>query len=185
MTYKRKLKKLWRFIWYDDSWSSWFLNIIIAFLLVKFLIYPGFGLILSTPLPVVAVVSSSMTHNSLNFDDWWEENKEPYIEYDISKEDFRNSKFSNGFNKGDIMVLKGAKEVEKRDVVVYKSRFFKYPIIHRAVTIDPIQTKGDNNEYIDNESLNKEEIIGKAIIRIPLLGWVKIWFTDLIQLIRF
>ena len=77
MDSKGKLRKIWNFIWYDDSWLSWILNLIIAFLLVKFIIYPGVGLVLGTEFPIVAVVSSSMEHNS-NFDNWWSDNDNFY-----------------------------------------------------------------------------------------------------------
>ena len=62
-TVKKVLKKTWHFLWYEDSLLSWIVNIILAFVLIKFLIYPGIGLVLQTDLPVVAVVSESMDHN--------------------------------------------------------------------------------------------------------------------------
>ena len=68
MNTKDSFKKTWRFIWHDDSWASWFVNIIIAFILVKFLIYPGLGFILGTTHPVVAVISGSMEHEVQGFD---------------------------------------------------------------------------------------------------------------------
>ena len=56
------LRKVWKFIWEDDSALSWIVNVILAFVIVKFLIYPGLGLVLHTTHPVVAVVSGSMDH---------------------------------------------------------------------------------------------------------------------------
>ena len=38
------------------------MNVVLAFVLIKFIIYPGAGLIMGTRLPVVAVVSESMEH---------------------------------------------------------------------------------------------------------------------------
>ena len=104
--FKKLLKKTWHFIWEDNSIWSWIVNIILAFILIKFAVYHGLGLILSTSHPVVAVVSSSMDHD-MDFEAWWEENKEWYMENGINKEDFETSSFRNGFNKGDIMVLVG------------------------------------------------------------------------------
>ena len=61
----RKLwKKFWYFIWEDNSIWSWIVNVILAFLLIKFLVYPGLGIILGTDYPIVAVVSESMEHKS-------------------------------------------------------------------------------------------------------------------------
>ena len=88
MEFKKLLKKTWYFIWEDDSIWSWIVNIILAFVLIKFIVYPGLGFILSTSHPVVAVVSESMEHN-MEFDEWWEKNKDWYIENGINKEYFR------------------------------------------------------------------------------------------------
>ena len=84
----QSLKKIWHFIWHEDSWASWLVNIILAFILVKFVIYPLIGLMLSTSFPVVAVVSSSMEHSSSNFETWWDTNKEYYIKKGIEKNEF-------------------------------------------------------------------------------------------------
>ncbi|MBI2667143.1 signal peptidase I [Candidatus Woesearchaeota archaeon] len=181
MEYKKNLKKIWHFIWYDNSWLSWIVNVIIAFLLVKFIIYPGFGLILGTDFPVVAVVSSSMEHNS-NFDKWWLDNELYYNKLGIKKEEFKEYSFHNGFNKGDIMVLVKPDKINKGDVIVYTTNKYKYPIIHRLILLDPLITKGDNNYKEDNENINKDAIIGKAVLRIPILGWVKIWFTEFLSI---
>ena len=59
-------KKLWRFIWHSNSIWSWIANVIIAFVLIKFIIYPGIGLILGTSYPVVAVMSESMDHRLMH-----------------------------------------------------------------------------------------------------------------------
>jgi len=98
-------KKAWYFIWEDDSWASWFVNIILAFVIIKFLVYPGLGWALSTSHPIVAVVSSSMEHDG-NFDEWWAsqaicaDNKkctqeEYYAQLKISKEEFKSYSLKN------------------------------------------------------------------------------------------
>lgn len=179
------IKKIWRFIWYDDSPLSWILNIIIALILVKFIIYPGLGLIFATTHPLVAVVSSSMDHNELKFDDWWEKNGEWYETNSISEEEFRDYDFKHGFNRGDIMVLFGSKNKKLGDVLVYKkSNSNDPPIIHRIVKINEnsFQTKGDNVDRIQGfeSEIKNDVIIGKAALRIPYLGYIKIFFVDLI-----
>ena len=63
---KRLLKKIWHFIWEEDSIWSWIANVIIAFVLIKFIVYPLMGFALSTNYPVVAVVSSSMEHKTVS-----------------------------------------------------------------------------------------------------------------------
>ncbi len=179
---KHFIKKLWHFIWHENSILSWIINIILAFIIVKFLIYPGLGFLLSTSHPLVAVVSGSMEHSNLNFDKWWETKKEFYIKYNITKEQFKNFPFKNGFNKGDIMVLIGAKnKINKGDVIVYNGNY-RDPIIHRVIAInkDSYITKGDKNPTTDPIKPTPTSIVGKAVFKVPLLGWVKIIFTKII-----
>lgn len=182
------LKKIWHFIWHDDSLLSWIVNIILAFILVKFIIYPGLGLIFQTQLPVVAVVSSSMEHNN-NFDNFWERQGRWYEDHDITKGEFLNYPLKNGFNKGDIIFLYGTENIQEGDVIVFRGNSAN-PIIHRVVIIKEIgyQTKGDNNqdsyEQLGETNINPSNVLGKAFLRVPYLGWVKIWATDLLTLFR-
>ena len=182
------LKKIWNFIWHDNSVWSWLVNVILAFVLVKFVIYPGLGFLLHTTHPVVAVMSSSMEHNG-DFNSWWEEKGRWYEDNNFNIEDVKKWSFKNGFNKGDIMVLKGVKfeNIEVGEVVVYNANRAE-PIIHRVVKKerDYLQTKGDNNNgLIDFENrVEGKQIIGKGVFRLPLLGWVKIGFVNLISYFR-
>ncbi|MFA6889054.1 MAG: signal peptidase I [Candidatus Woesearchaeota archaeon] len=193
MELKPALKKLWWFIWEDNSIWSWIVNLILAFILIKFIVYPGLGYLLGTGFPVVAVVSGSMEHDG-SFDEWWESEayctigctqEQWYEEYDITKEQFQEYKFKNGFNKGDIMVLTGieTKNIKIGDVIVFNSN--GEPIIHRVVKIgDTIQTKGDHNADSGGMDMNiqSQAVIGKAVFKIPLLGWIKIGFVELINI---
>ncbi len=180
------LKKLWNFIWHDDSIWSWIVNLILAFVIVKFIIYPGIGFLLGTNYPIVAVVSGSMEHDQ-PFDKWWEANKETYEKYNITKEEFEGFRFRNGFDKGDIMILKGKepKDIKIGEVVVYQTSSSSYPVIHRVVKIEGgemFTTKGDHNTVADPKKVSKEQIskTGVAVFKIPYLGWIKIIFTALI-----
>jgi len=186
---KAVLQRAWHFIWHEDSLASWLVNLALAFVLVKFLIYPGLGLLLGTQFPVVAVVSGSMEHRGLSFDGWWERSGAWYEEHDLSKEEFARFSFVRGFNKGDIMVLRGVEPeaIKIGDVVVYRSQLNKNPIIHRVVAFDgdhgqSFITKGDNNAAPDRVPVDASQIVGtgKAVMRIPYLGWIKIWFVSLI-----
>ncbi|MBL7147900.1 MAG: signal peptidase I [Nanoarchaeota archaeon] len=182
------LKKIWRFIWYDDSLLSWIVNIILAFIIVKFLIYPGLGLVLGgTTHPVVAVVSGSMQHNGLDFDDWWDRNDAWYIENNISKNDFDGFVMGDGFNRGDIIVLKKSETINVGDIIVFRGSS-NNPIIHRVVKRwnengeTYYQTKGDNNSgsfsALGETKINEGKIVGKAMFKIPYLGYVKIIFSE-------
>ena len=183
---KRIWGKFWHFFWEEDSLLSWIVNIIVAFLLIKGVIYPGLGLILQTSHPVVAVISQSMEHDG-SFDDWWLSQQSWYEEKGITKEAFMEYDFKNGFNRGDIMLLKGLKKNEAKvgDIIVYNSYIRKEPIIHRIVKAERgggyeyYSTKGDHNKesYPFEYKISQDKIIGRAFFKIPYLGWVKITFV--------
>jgi signal peptidase I len=202
MDLKATIKKIWYFIWEDDSIWSWVLNFILAFVLIKFLVYPGLGAILGTGYPVVAVVSGSMAHDG-GFDTWWQSEanclgkectqEDWYALRNISKGDFEAYAFTHGFNKGDIMVLMGIEpqSIKMGDVIVFVNAQSVDPIIHRVVAIEQgdqgyvYQTKGDHNANSGSIDMNIQEevVIGKAVFRIPFLGWVKIVFLELISFV--
>jgi signal peptidase I len=187
------LKRIWHFIWAEDSAASWIVNIILAFILIKFLIYPGLGMAFGTKFPIVAVVSGSMEHDQ-NFDSWWEYQKQFYSEKSITKDDFSAFPFRNGFNKGDLMVLFGTspEKIKIGDVLVFKAGK-PDPIIHRVIEKNltgagyMLQTKGDHNinqivgPWLDETKVSQEQMLGKAVLRIPYLGWVKILFVQMLQ----
>ena len=202
--YPSKWRGLWYFIWEDNSLLSWVVNVILAFVLIKFLLYPGLGLLFSTTHPIVAVVSGSMEHQG-NFDSWWGSialcnegycsQAEHYSLYGITKKEFSKFPFKNGFNKGDLMVLVGKepKEINLGDVIVFKSNR-PDPIIHRVIRRwnqedhYHFQTKGDNNPTsyagVREDDITEERLVGTAVARIPFLGWIKIIFVNIINLFR-
>lgn len=200
---KRITKRVWRFLWHDDSWSSWLVNVVLAFVLIKFVIYPGLGLLLGTGFPIVAVISSSMEHDG-SFNRWWDRQSAWYEQHNVSREEFLEFPFRNGFNKGDIMVLVGAEpaDIQQGEIIVFKSSIRPDPIIHRVIAIRNsgngdqetkrekkafrFQTKGDHNiqSYPFEQDIGEDVLVGKAVFRVPLLGYVKIWFVDVLRLLH-
>jgi len=182
-------KKLWKFIWHDDSVLSWIFDVIIAFVLVKFIIYPLLGMMLSTSYPIVAVVSNSMEHEG-SFNDWWSQQSSWYEANGFTEEQVKSWKFHNGLNKGDIMVLRGKEfsKIEKGDIIVFNGNSDN-PIIHRVVNIGDagLSTKGDNNAdsfpALGEVNIQKNRVLGIAVFRIPFLGWIKIWAVDIVKAI--
>ncbi len=85
--------------------------------------------------------------------------------------------------KGDMIIVYGDKNVSQGDIIVFDVPNFRYPIIHRIynMTDGTIQTKGDNNQYVDPWTIDVKSIHGKAGFRVPLLGWVKILFVSAIS----
>ncbi|PIN86863.1 signal peptidase I [Candidatus Woesearchaeota archaeon CG10_big_fil_rev_8_21_14_0_10_44_13] len=187
---KRYWGKFWYFFWEEDSFLSWVINILVAFILIKGVIYPGLGMMLNTSHPVVAVISNSMEHEG-DFNEWWGPQAEWYTMEGISKEEFLTYDFKNGFNKGDIMVLKGITSgaAGRGDVIVYNSNIRPEPIIHRVTYIESqdgfyfYRTKGDHNSisFPFEYKIPQKDVVGKAVLRVPYLGWIKISFVCLIN----
>jgi signal peptidase I len=197
-----QLKKFWNYIWNNDSLLSWILAILVVFLLVRFIIYPVVGLALGTNLPLVAVISGSMEHNG-DFDSWWSspaicDNQNPcsqeewYAQYNISYNLFKSFTLKNGFNKGDLILLRGKKSENIRigDVLVFSSNA-PYPIIHRVVQKTNsssqdflFETKGDansyqiTNPYLDETKVHSSQALGVAYAKIPYLGYLKLWLVN-------
>lgn len=133
----------------------------------------------------------------IDFNQYWETCGDWYEENNITKEQFSEFPLKDGFKKGDIIVVWGRFKPKIGDIIIFKvdpKSTAPRPIIHRIVGIDEqgmIQTKGDhnakqltssNNIYKTDETrISQDQIIGKAVIKIPLFGWPKIWLTELIN----
>jgi signal peptidase I len=226
-SWKKTFRKVWHFIWEDDSPLSWIVNIVVAFFLIKYLIYPGLGLVFATSHPVVAVVSGSMEHGaarscdkswvsdygdryciekgedweicgkifedkpSSSLDSFWNNCGDFYDDYGIDKENFSKFSFKNGFNTGDIIVLFGRKpeKLQIGDVIVFQASHRPDPIIHRIIKKEEVSgeyfftTKGDHNADIHpfEQDFSSKSIIGRAVFRIPFLGYIKIWAVDMLK----
>ncbi len=196
---KKIWRKLWYFLWESDSIWSWIVDIILAFVIIKFIVYPLLGLILGTHLPIVAVVSSSMEHQQ-SFDNWWQNTGDYYQNINLSKAEFQHFSLSNGFNKGDLIILKGVdcQSSEVGDIIVFQARK-PDPIIHRVIKKWPnntnnlqcyYQTKGDNyqtnpqplnNKLVNETRVSSQQVYGQALFRIPWLGWIKIVVVRIFQ----
>ena len=199
---KSLLSRFWNYLWHDDSWGSVLVFLVVASVFIRFIMYPVLGLFLGSSQPIVAVISSSMVH-PVGFDEWWNVTtckdkfsgdykfqREFYDSLNISREDFEGFRFKNGFNRGDVMILSSAKDVKIGDVVVANNGgVTAYPVIHRVVKVGAttITTAGDNNKceiWSFENSIPKSMIIGKAVVWIPYLGWIKVgavWFWNVIS----
>lgn len=137
----------------------------------------------------------------LDFDEYWDICGNWYISNKhITPPLFKEYSMKNGFKKGDIIIVWGRFTPKLGDIIIFQpgigSRAPR-PIIHRIIDINDdgtYQTKGDHNKEqltpsnnfykTDETTITKEQIIGKAVIKVPYLGWIKIWFTDLINTLR-
>lgn len=172
------LRRFWKFL-NEDSWKSWLVSLILAFLIIKFIFFPTLGFATGSILPLVVVESCSMYHGTSNFDLWWEQNSAWYESRGINKTDFEDFSFKSGLNKGDIVLVYGRGNYEVGDIIIFKSDFTN-PIIHRMIDDGPIATKGDNNfgQLVQERNITEDKIIGKAAARVPGLGWIKLIFFE-------
>lgn len=177
MNIKKILSNIWEYL-KRDTWDSWLVSLILVFVFIKFIFFPLLALATGTSLPLVVIESCSMYHET-NFDDWWFKNAAWYESKNISKSDFLDYPFTEGLNKGDIIITWGYSAYKKGDVIIFKATT-KYPLIHRIVSDERISTKGDHNsDQLDIErDISKEQLVGKAILRIPALGWLKLIFFE-------
>ena len=191
-----KIKKYWKMA--TEGWIGWItyalLGIILAYA-TNFLL----GLLLKTDLPLVVVVSGSMSHQpengficgsfvdrfENNFDEYWKYCGKTYLNFGISKEEFMNFPFKDGLNIGDVAVVGGSVNYKVGDIIVFSPQNSKYPIIHRIVAINEdgsYQTKGDHNagqlpyEY----KIYKEQIHGKVLYTVPYIGLIKVAFVRMV-----
>jgi len=178
MHIKKSLQAFWNFL-KKDTWQSWLISIILAIIIIKFIFFPLMSLITGTPLPLVVVESCSMYHES-SFDDWWLQNSGWYESKNINKFDFLSFRLKNGLNKGDIVFVWGYAGYKKGSIIIFNSET-KYPLIHRVVSLSPLATKGDHNSGQINgleTDIKPEQVVGKAIFKIPALGWIKLIFFE-------
>lgn len=164
-----------------DTWSSFSVSLILIIIFIKFLFFPVLATITSTPLPLVVVESCSMYH-PVAFDGWWGRNQGWYEARNITKENFKDFSLKNGLNKGDIVFVWGRGEYKQGDIIIFNAET-RYPIIHRIITEKQRSTKGDNNpdQLSFERTIADEQVIGKAVGRIPLLGWIKLIFFEFLK----
>ncbi len=156
--------------------DTWWGNILLGFLAAVVFYYIILSTVLSSNTPVVAVVSGSMEHDASVENDhygWLEKN----LDYDRAYID--SWPIDNGFNVGDMPVVRGQEKYRIGEVIVYSVEGINAPIIHRIIKInddDTYQTKGDNNSgQLHYEfSVKPEQIKGKVIFIIPKIGYFKV-----------
>jgi len=131
----------------------------------------------------------------IDFDTYWSLCGNWYEKRNITKEEFSKFSLKNGFAKGDIIIVWGKFTPKVGDIIIFKPNSDSSaprPIIHRIIKIEDgiIGTKGDhngdqlvpkNNYYgTDETNIEESQIIGKAILKIPYLGYLKIWMSKII-----
>lgn len=194
---ENNFKKFWNWLWHSDSFLSWIVALIFAFIIVKFIFFPLLSFMLGTSLPLVVVESGSLSHpqssflgntfsTSNSFNNFWSQQGAWYEERNISKTEASSWPFRTGMEKGDIIVVYGRGKLEVGDVIIFNAGQ-AHPIIHRIIKIEQINgetiysTKGDNNpdQLTIEKSIPENAVIGKSIFKIPKLGWLKLAFVEI------
>jgi signal peptidase I len=172
-----KVREAWDFIWHGKSIASYIAFLLVSFLLLKFVVYPGF-LFVTGWTDVVAVLSSSMHHGDnidATFYSWLEEND---YEYSVWP-------FQAGLNVGDAVIVVKAEpdEIYVGDVIVFISDNGE-PIIHRVVSKDgdTFTTKGDANPTTIGfeRDIPYRRIVGKAIAAAPFIGYPRVFMSRIL-----
>jgi len=163
----------------EDSWPSFIVSLILALIIIKFIFFPLLSLATGTELPLVIVESCSMYHSQSL--EQIMENKY-YSDYGLNYEDTSDWNLKNGFTKGDIIFVVGVDEPKIGDVIIFDAGQSN-PIIHRVIGISDSKvftTKGDNNAglLVFEKSILKEQIMGRAVFKVPFIGWIKLIFFD-------
>ena len=134
---------------YTEGWFGVIVYLVLGFIMAYFFNI-FLTMVFNTQTPVVAVFSESMVPT---------------------------------FFKGDMIIVYGTDNLKVGDVIVFQVFDRAYPIIHRIISIEngTIRTRGDNNPGPDPErwETSSDDVLGKAMVNIPLLGWVKILFVDI------
>jgi len=191
--FKEFFKKFWFLLWKDDSPKGWIFSIIFLFIFIKFIFFPVLSLVTGTALPLAIVESCSMYHEGgiipfTDYDQWWTNHNSKYNEFDLTKEQFKDFKFHNGFNKGDILFIVGTKpeKLEVGDVIIFNAQQ-RNPVIHRIINIEKtgeeyiFSTIGDNNngQISFEKNIQENQLMGKAVFKLaPYLGWGKLIFYE-------
>ncbi len=175
-----RIKRAWDFL-QEDSWPALIVTLVIALVIIKFIFFPTLSFLTGTKLPLVIVESCSMHHHAYGLSKSF---KSPvYKNYGLSLADTKNWAFQNGFNKGDVIFVVGPKNIKVGDIIVFNAGI-EYPIIHRVIRANgTYSTKGDNDitnyqQLPMEKNISKNQIIGKALFRIPFIGWAKLIFYE-------
>ena len=79
-------------------------------------------------------------------------------------------------HRGDLLFVLNSEDPQVGDIVIYQRSDVKYTIVHRIIEIneDGYITKGDNNPTADPYVVKREQIVGKVLFAVPLLGYPRL-----------
>jgi signal peptidase I len=84
------------------------------------------------------------------------------------------------FHTGDLAVLRKSSRYDVGDVAAYRSPSLHTTVMHRikTKTAKGYTFKGDNNDFVDPDTVTDKELLGKLVFRVPGVGKLLTWFVD-------
>jgi hypothetical protein len=175
-------KRAWNFVWHGKSIWSYIAFVVLAYIFLKYLLYPGFLFIVGWR-DIVAVLSSSMYHGpniDRTFYSWLDAHN--YTGYE-------SWPFMSGLNIGDVVIVTTVlpEDIHVGDVIVFISNTGE-PIIHRVIEVLNeggnfyYTTKGDANPSSMSFELKipYNVIVGKGVASAPILGIPRVLLSYII-----
>jgi len=90
---------------------------------------------------------------------------------------FASDSMKPTLGKGDLLFFTTAENLNIGDIALYEQPGTRFKIVHRIVEINPegYIFKGDNNILPDRSIIEKENIKGKLVFSIPILGYPRLF----------
>lgn len=101
--------------------------------------------------------------------------------YDIT----RGASMQPAFRSGDLAVLRTSRTYRVGDVAAYRSRTLNTTVMHRIIRATPqgYSFRGDNNGFVDPDTVTEREMLGKLVVRVPGVGRVLAWLLKPVNLL--
>lgn len=129
------------------------------------------GIITKTILIVICIITVSLTSGIF-----------PIYTLSVGSESMEPN-----INKGDIILVHKIKKINLNKLSTNDVLVFKYEdktVVHRIVEITDkndqlyFKTKGDNNNTIDDWTVEEKDVIGTVKIRIKYIGYTTVWLNE-------
>lgn len=89
------------------------------------------------------------------------------------------------FRAGDLAILRTSSSYDVGDVAAYRSPSLKTTVMHRVKTktAKGYTFQGDNNNFVDPDTVTDKQMIGKLVFRVPGVGKFLQWLLKPINLV--
>ncbi len=79
-------------------------------------------------------------------------------------------------HRGDLLIVRGFGEYNTGDIAIYQRPDIAFTIVHRIIEKkdNKFVFRGDNNPAPDRVAVMQEQIMGKVLFAVPLLGYPRL-----------